>query len=46
MELRPPLHLGVVAIEKGAFESPTTKVVNFTYLLYFLSVKIVDLSVR
>ena len=26
-----PLHLGVVAIEKGAFESPSTKVANFTY---------------
>ena len=24
MELRPPLHLGVVAIEKGAFGSPST----------------------
>ena len=29
-----PLHLGVVAIEKGAFESPSTKVVNFTF--YFI----------
>ena len=26
-----PLHLGVVAIEKGAFWSPSTKVTNFTY---------------
>ena len=34
MELRPPLHLSVVAIEKGAFGSPSTKVANFTYLLY------------
>ena len=32
MELRPPLHLGVVAIEKGAFGSPSTKVANFTLL--------------
>ena len=24
---------GVVAIEKGAFESPSTKVANFTYLI-------------
>ena len=33
----PPLHLGVVAIEKGAFVSPSTMVANFTYLtfLYF-----------
>ena len=30
-ELRPPLHLGVVAIEKGAFGSPSTMVANFTY---------------
>ena len=27
----PPLHLGVVAIEKGAFGSPSTTVVNFIY---------------
>ena len=26
-----PLHLGVVAIEKGAFWSPSTTVANFTY---------------
>ena len=26
-----PLHLGVVAIEKGAFGSPSTTVANFTY---------------
>ena len=29
----PPLHLGVVAIEKGAFGLPSTMVANFTYLL-------------
>ena len=29
----PPLHLSVVAIEKGAFGSPSTMVANFTYLL-------------
>ena len=28
-----PLHLGVVAIEKGAFGSPSTMVTNFSYLL-------------
>ena len=28
----PSLHLGVVAIEKGAFWSPSTLVANFTYL--------------
>ena len=27
-----PLHLGVVAIEKEAFGSPSTRVTNFTYL--------------
>ena len=31
MELRPPLHLGVVAIEKGAIGSPSIKVANFTF---------------
>ncbi len=38
-----PLHLGVVAIEKGAFWSLLTKVANFTYfylLLDFLHQKI------
>ena len=29
----PPLHLGVVAIEKGAIESPSTSVVNFSLSL-------------
>ena len=28
MVLRPPPHFGVVAIEKGAFGSPSTKVAN------------------
>ena len=27
----PPLHLGVVAIKKGAFWSPSTTVANFTF---------------
>ena len=31
VQLAPSLHLGVVAIEKGAFGSPSTKVANFTY---------------
>ena len=31
-EVAPSLHLGVVAIEKGAFGSPSTMVANFTYL--------------
>ena len=29
-----PVHVGVVAIEKWAFESPTTTVANFTFLYY------------
>ena len=32
MELGSPLHLSVVAIEKGAFGSPSMKVANFTYI--------------
>ena len=36
MESHPPLHLGVVAIEKGAFGSPSTKVTNFTI---YMSIK-------
>ena len=35
MEYRPPLHLGVVAIENRAFGLPLTKVANFTFTLYF-----------
>ena len=31
-----PLHLGVVAIEKGAFGSPSTMVANFTYICSYL----------
>ena len=29
-----PLHLGVVAIKKGAFGSPSTKFSNFNYFYY------------
>ena len=29
-----PLHLGVVAIEKRAFGSPSTMVTNFTFTIY------------
>ena len=40
MYVYPPLHLGVVAIEKGAFSSPSTTVANFTLLyLYELSLQ-------
>ena len=31
---RPPIYLGVVAIEKGSFGSPSTTVANFTYFIY------------
>ena len=34
MEWFPPQLLGVVAIEKGTFRSPTTKVANFTLFTY------------
>ena len=33
MEYHPPLHLGVEAIEKETFGSPSTNVANFTFLL-------------
>ena len=33
MELRPSLHLGVVAIEKAAFGSPSSKVTDFTFTI-------------
>ena len=33
-----PLHLGVVAIEKGAFGSPSTMVANFTLLTYIVHI--------
>ena len=32
--MRPPQHLGVVAIEKGALWSLSTMVTNFYFLLY------------
>ena len=34
----PPLHLGVVAIEKGAFGSHSTTVVNLTDFYLFLHI--------
>ena len=36
MEWCPPQHLGVVAIEKGVFGSPSTKIASFTYLMYII----------
>ena len=38
MELRPPLHFGVVAIEKGAFGLPSTKVANFILLTEYKNI--------
>ena len=35
MEWCPPLHVGVVVIKNGAFESPSTKVANFTYFILY-----------
>ena len=32
MELRPPLHFDMVAIEKQDFRSLSTKIANFIYL--------------
>ena len=34
IELRPTLHPGVVAIERGAFWSPSTTVANFFIYIY------------
>ena len=36
MEQHPPLHLGIVAVEKGAFGSPSTKVANFTFIYIYI----------
>ena len=36
MELRPLLHVVIVAIEKGSLGLPSTKVANFTYLLSYI----------
>ena len=33
MEWSPPLDLGVAPIEKGAFGSPSTKVINFYFII-------------
>ena len=46
MDYRTPLHLSVVAIEKGAFGLPSTKVANFYYpspytLFFFLRISFV-----
>ena len=50
-ELRPLLHLSVVAIEKGTIWSPSTIVANFTYFIimiiiisHFVSIVIMTIS--
>ena len=42
MEKRPSRHIDVVAIEKGAFRSSSTKVANFTYYTHIVSVAILS----
>ena len=36
---RPPLHIGVVAIEKGAFGLPSTMVANLLYIYCWNAIK-------
>ena len=47
MELHPPLCLGVIAMEKGAFRSPVTKVADFLliamYHLQFILASVIRL---
>ena len=44
MEKHPSLHLGAVAIEKGAFGSPSTKVANYYFYIYAVMHKYIYLS--
>ena len=39
-----PVHLGVVAIEKGAFWSPSITVTNFTYLCHLMYSTVFDFT--
>ena len=39
MEKGPPLHVGVVAIEKGMFESPMIKITNSTNLYIYIYIE-------
>ena len=41
--LHPNLHLGVVAIEKGAFWLPSITVANFTYFSDFFIKSLLDI---
>ena len=45
-ESHPPLHLDVVAIEKGAFWSPLTTIANFTYLCVYTKHNVIFLWVK
>ena len=42
MKKRPPLHLSVVAIEKGAFGLPSTKVAKFIFCIRWKYLKPYD----
>ena len=44
MEYRPTLHLGVVAIEKGAFWSTSTTVASFTFIIDNLIIRETETS--
>ena len=44
--LHPPLHLGVVAIGKGAFGSLSIKVAKFTYIIIIIIIYLFIYSFR
>ena len=46
VKLRPPLHHGIVAIEKGAFGSSSTTVANLTFFYYYTKFKTSNLIVK
>ena len=41
MERSSAPHLGVVAIQKGAFQSPSTTVANFTFIIIVIIIIII-----
>ena len=46
MEKCPPLYLGVVAIEKGAFASPSSDVANVTFFYNSTGFEIYSMEFR
>ena len=36
-QVEPPLHIVVIAIEKGAFKLPLNKIANFTYYMIYMN---------